>query len=212
MNKFNNIKTTTSGTISYGSTKPIKTKVEIPVLTFQSCSTFQTGNIISYSIPKQKRFKGNYNPPVCHSIYEIPESKTNKYTTMGYGFRTDIINRKEIENKPSPNQYNFNSLFMDNINKTKGFSMSQKFKYKENENKIFPGPGYYQSEKLDWLKKSPISMKFRKDFFYNDDVKSTNDVSPMKYLPETKITQNNRFRNKSISFGIGMRSYQIIIT
>ncbi len=49
---------------------------------------------------------------------------------MGYGFRTDFINKKEKENFPSPGQYNFNSLFAENINKHRGYSLSQRIPYK----------------------------------------------------------------------------------
>lgn len=51
-------------------------------------------------------------------------------------------------------------------------------------------------------------MKFRNMYFYEDGLKFMHDVSPMKYLPNTKLTENNRYRKYSISFGKGLRSYE----
>jgi hypothetical protein len=129
---------------------------------------------------------------------------------MGFGFRQEIINRKEVDSKPSPNEYQFKSFFLDNINKKRGYSISNKLNYNVGEAKNNPGPCEYDnSVSLEWVKRTPCSMKFRKDFFYQDDIKKMHDVSPMKYLPDTKIVENNRFRNNSISFGIGLLHFQI---
>lgn len=205
MKRFNIVKTNNSATLS---SNVLKTKSPIP--TFQSCSTFQTGNLIAYSIPKQQRFRNSYKKASCESIYTLPELKSPRSTTMGFGFRKEFINKKELDQKPSPVEYNFNSLFLDNIHKRKGYTISNRIKYNEGEAKNNPGPcDYNNSANLEWVRKSPCSMKFRKDFFYQDDVKQAHDVSPMKYLPETKIVENNRYRNNSISFGIGLLHYQI---
>lgn len=49
-------------------------------------------------------------------------------------------------------------------------------------------------------------MKFRKNYFYEEESKQLHDVSPMKYLPETKLTENSRFRTYGIGIGYGKRS------
>ena len=49
---------------------------------------------------------------------------------MGYGFRQEIINKKETENIPSAQDYNLRSIFLDNLNKEKGPTLSQKLNYK----------------------------------------------------------------------------------
>lgn len=199
------IQTNNSGTLS---SKNLKTKSPIP--TFQSCSTFQSGNMISYSIPKQERFRNSYKKASCDSIYTLPEVKSPRYTSMGFGLRQEFINKKEIEAKPSPHAYDFKSLFVDNIKKEKGYSISQRIKYKEGEGKKSPGPcDYNNAISLEWIKKNQCSMKFRKEFFYQDDIRQAHDVSPMKYLPDTRVVENNRYRNNSISFGIGQLYYQV---
>jgi len=152
----------------------------------------------------------SYKKPSCDTIYNLPEIKNNKYATMGFGFRKEFINKKEAENTPSPQQYELKSIFLENLKKERGCSLAQKINYKEGEPKNFPGPTDYNNNNAEWYKKTPCSMKFRKDFFYIDDVKKSHNVSPMKYLPKTKMTENNRFRNNSISFGIGLRNYEII--
>jgi len=203
LKKFNFIQTTSSGTLS--SQNP-KTKTPIP--TFQSCSTFQSGNIISYSIPKQERFNDHFKRSSCDSIYTLPEAKNERSTSMGFGFRKEFINKKEVEAKPSPQNYNIKSVFAENLFKEKGYSISHKIKDGPGINS--PGPSdYNNSASIEWVKKTPCSMKFRKDFFYHDDIKKKHDVSPMKYLPDTKVVENNRYRNNSISFGIGLMEYQV---
>jgi hypothetical protein len=53
----------------------------------------------------------------------------------------------------------------------------------------------------------PIKIKSRIKYFYNDDlIKQRHCISPQKYLPDTKLLENLRFRNLSISFGKGTRS------
>lgn len=205
MKRFNIMQTNNSGTLS---SKNLNSKAPVP--TFQSCSTFQSGNIISYSIPKQERFSYHAKRASCDSIYNLPEVKSPRSTIMGFGFRQELINKKEVEAKPSPHNYNLRSVFADNINKEKGYSFSQKIQYKESEGKNLPGPcDYNNSASSEWVKRTPCSMKFRKDFFYQEDIKKMHDVSPMKYLPDTKIVENNRFRNNSISFGLGLLHYQL---
>lgn len=105
-----------------------RTKINIPVPTFESGSSLQQLTVAKYTIPKQIRF--NYKKPLCDSIYEIPDNKTKKSTGMGFGFRKDIINRKETENMPSPLNYNQTSLFEENSRHRKGYSISQRLSYK----------------------------------------------------------------------------------
>lgn len=87
-------------------------------------------SIAKYSMPKQERFKGEYKRPLCDSIYEIPDNKSTLSSGIGYGYRRDIINRKETENMPSPLNYRYSSLFEENYKNNKGCSLSQKLPYK----------------------------------------------------------------------------------
>ena len=51
---------------------------------------------------------------------------------------------------------------------------------------------------------SPITLKSRVMFFYDEDLaKQKHCISPQKYLPSTKITENLRFTK--IGFGVGDR-------
>ncbi len=51
---------------------------------------------------------------------------------------------------------------------------------------------------------SPVALKSRYMFFYDEDVKNQKHcISPQTYLPSTKITENWRFTK--ISFGKGKK-------
>ena len=203
--KFTTIQTNNSGS---SNSNNLITKSLIP--TFQSCSTIQSGNVISYSIPKQERFLHHIKRDSCDSIYTLPEMKGLRSTTMGFGYRQEFINKKEVDAKPSPNKYNLLSVFSENINKERGCSISNKINYKENKARNMPGPcDYNNAVSFEWVKKTPCSMKFRNDFFYQDDIKKMHNVSPMKYYPDTKIVENSRYRNNSVGFGFGLLNYQV---
>ena len=105
--------------------------MEVP--TFESGASLQQLTVPKYTMPKQTRFNGNYQKPLCDNIYEIPDAKNSKSTGMGFGNRRDIINRKETENMPSPLNYNPSSVFEENFYHKKGYSLSQKLKYKVNK-------------------------------------------------------------------------------
>lgn len=100
--------------------------------TFESSGSLQQITSAKYTIPKQVRFNGDYKRPLCDSIYEIPDNKNNQSTMMGFGGRMDIINRKEVEKMPSPLNYNFKSLFEDNLKKNKGYTLAHRLNYKVN--------------------------------------------------------------------------------
>jgi hypothetical protein len=90
-------------------------------------------SVAKYTMPKEKRFSGNYKRPLCDSIYDLPDLMEKQGTCMGLGNRSDIINRKETESTPSPLNYNYSSIFDDNCKRHKGYSISQKLIYKVNE-------------------------------------------------------------------------------
>lgn len=49
-------------------------------------------------------------------------------------------------------------------------------------------------------------MKFRKNFFYEEDSKKLHDVSPMKYLPDRRIAYYDRYKKYGIGIGLGKRT------
>lgn len=59
---------------------------------------------------------------------------------------------------------------------------------------------------MDWKKQNPCSIKFRNSIFYVEDSKLIHDVSPMKYLPIRKITEESRYKKYGIGIGFGKRS------
>ena len=78
-------------------------------------------------------------------------------------------------------------------------------KIKQDEKKNFPGPSDYEKS-TEWTRQSPCTLKFRKNYYYEDDTKRMHDVSPMKYLPERKVTENARYKTYGIGIGLGKRS------
>ncbi len=48
-------------------------------------------------------------------------------------------------------------------------------------------------------------MKFRKSYFYEDESRLLHNVSPMKYFPKTKNSENCRYKTYGIGIGYGKR-------
>lgn len=71
--------------------------------------------------------------------------------------------------------------------------------------KNFPGPSEYDKS-MEWNKRSPCTLKFRKSYFYEDESKQLHDVSPMKYLPARTFTEQSRYKTYAIGLGFGKRS------
>lgn len=69
----------------------------------------------------------------------------------------------------------------------------------------FPGPADYEKP-VEWSRQSPCTFKFRKNYFYEEDSSKLHDVSPMKYLPEKKLTEATRFKVYGIGIGLGKRT------
>ncbi len=99
-----------------------------PVSTYISCSTLQTGEPVSYSIPKTRRFKDSYKDSYCESIYNMPEYKRTGIS-IGSSPRRELFDKtKEII--PSTHDYYFNSLFEENVIKNRGVTISSKINIK----------------------------------------------------------------------------------
>lgn len=93
-----------------------------------SCSTLQSG-VASYSIPKSRRFKDAYKVSYCESIYSLPEFKRTG-VSIGNSSRKNLFDKKlDI---PSVHDYVHTSVFEQNLNKKKGYSISNKIKIKVN--------------------------------------------------------------------------------
>jgi len=90
---------------------------------YQSTSTLQT-SVISWSIPRSERFE--LNKINCDNLYAIPESKSKRSTTVGYGTKYDLMPLAG-KDTPGPDKYNLRSSFDNPFNK-KGVIIGQKFK------------------------------------------------------------------------------------
>ena len=75
-------------------------------------------------------------------MYDVPESKSQRSASFGYGKKMDL--GKEYFQKPSPDNYNMPSDFIKN--KNKGITISAgreivKVNSVFSSNKMVPGPG-----------------------------------------------------------------------
>ena len=93
---------------------------------FNSTSSLQN-SISSYSIPKETRFRDNYKKFATDSIYSLPDSKSYRGASIGFGVKSSLIRLSVI---PSPNEYNIKSVFELNKIKGRGVIIGEKFSYK----------------------------------------------------------------------------------
>ena len=165
---------------------------------FQSSNTLQNSSHI-YSFPKSIRMDNKLNKKLCDNIYNIPEQKSTRFTTLGYGKRGNASS--ELSKYPSPQEYEYESLFDYNLKHKKGITILGKPSdpmAKEN----FPGAGSYKVKNLDKLGNIPIVLKFRHGFYYDDEMKKKKaTVSMQKYSPKFNYVKINRYKGAGIGFG-----------
>ena len=165
---------------------------------FQSSNTLQNSSHI-YSFPKSIRMDNKLNKKLCDNIYNIPEQKSTRFTTLGYGKRGNASS--ELSKYPSPQEYEYESLFDYNLKHKKGITILGKPSdpmLKEN----FPGAGSYKVKNLDKLGNIPIALKFRHGFYYDDEMKKKKaTVSMQKYSPKFNYVKINRYKGAGIGFG-----------
>jgi hypothetical protein len=86
---------------------------------FQSTNSLQN-SIHVCSFTKSDRFNGGvYKKPLSDSMYNLPETKSQRYTTPGYGHRGELSPATGT-NSPPPNKYFIKSRFDMNMEKKKG--------------------------------------------------------------------------------------------
>ena len=171
-------------------------------------SQFISSNVLRNSaycwkIGKEIRIKDKLYRKYNDNIYNLPELKSKRYTTLGYGERgkTWVTHGKDY---PSPDSYKIKSVFEMNLTHKKGFSFGEKFNYLKRDDKYKPGPAAYKIKNLKKFGNIPILIKSRLGFFYDDDLKKKKaTVSMQRYKPKYTLVQMNRF--SAISFGIGNR-------
>lgn len=144
------------------------------------------------------------NRPSTDSIYNLPNFRFNRTTTMGFGNRKFLSSIKN-SSYPSPSAYTIRSCFDYNVLHRKGFIISPKPCTTEPSSRRVPGVGTYNVSSYPNKKAIPIKIKSRLNFFYDDDLKKKKfTVSMQKYHPSLKLVLPCRYHN--ISFGLGTRT------
>lgn len=182
--------------------KNIDNKRYLGFSNFLSSNTLQNSSYI-WSFPKSERTKRKDFLKLNDNIYNIPDFKTTRSTSLGYGSRinfTSMYNQKT----PSCATYNIKSLFDINLIKRKGPTMTSKPKFIFGKNKNIPGPGAYNLSYRGHFGLIPIKIKSRHNFFYDDIIKQKRFIILKQFhKPKYKIVERNRF--SAITFGIGER-------
>ena len=156
-----------------------------------------------WTIGKDQRIKDKSYKKYNDNIYNIPDFRSTRYTTQGYGTKKDFWVQLG-KGDPSPDTYKIESLFDFNVNKKRGSSLGERLNYLTKDSKYKPGPGQYESKDYKSFGNIPILIKSRQLFFYDDDLKKKKyTVSMQRYSPNYKLAERRRFN--AISFGIGER-------
>jgi hypothetical protein len=100
-----------------------------PIAEFQSISSMQH-SIPSITIPKQERFQNSYKKALNDSLYNIPDLRNFRGTSIGYGKKMIIY---KTEDSPSPLNYQIPNYIDENLKKHRGANMSPRFHYKVNK-------------------------------------------------------------------------------
>lgn len=162
---------------------------------FQSSHSIQNSTI-TYSIPKQERFK-NLSKGWNDNFYIQSQVSSKRSTTLGKGNKLDM-SKLVSRNSPSPDTYNLNSTLKKNY-----VTIKSKFQDSSLNCKLkIPGPADYNLG----IKNStlPTTLKFRHGFFYEDEFKSKKyQISPQAYTPHDKFVLPSRY--DKLKFGTESR-------
>ena len=166
------------------------------------CSTNSLQNSsYCWSIPRDIRIKDKGYKKLNDNIYNIPDYKSTRFTTLGFGKRSNAFGSKE--NSPSPQNYKISSLFEYDLKHNKGYSMLGR-SLEPTRRRYVPGVGAYNLIRAAKFGMIPISLKSRQGFFYDDDLKKKkHTVSMQRYTPKYNLVQINRYKGAGI--GIGAR-------
>ena len=165
---------------------------------FQSSNTLQNSSHI-YSFPKSIRMDNKLNKKLCDNIYNIPEQKSTRFTTLGYGKRGNASS--ELSKYPSPQEYEYESLFDYNIKHKKGITILGKPAEKSIKDRV-KGVSAYHFKDSDNFGEIPIKNKVRNGFYYDDEKKKKKaTVSMQKYSPKFNYIKINRYKGAGIGYG-----------
>jgi hypothetical protein len=93
---------------------------------YKSSNSLQN-SIHSYSFPRQIKFNGTYKNSLSQTLFKLPDSKSTKYTTLGFGNRYDFSNPNG-KDSPGPS-YKVKSCFEKSVAHKKGPLILEKFNY-----------------------------------------------------------------------------------
>ena len=165
---------------------------------FQSSNTLQNSSHI-YSMPKALRMDHKQDKKLCDNIYNIPDQKSKRFTSLGYGQRGNFM--RDSSKYPSPQSYKYESLFDYNSKHKKGITILGKPIEKSIKERV-PGVGAYHLKNGDNFGKIPIKIKFRNGFYYDDEMKQKKaTVSMQKYSPKFNYIKINRYKGAGIGLG-----------
>ncbi len=92
---------------------------------FKSSNSLQN-SVYSWSFSKTGRFNGLYKKPISDSIYNVPERKSSRFTSQGYGKRYELKNPNG-QGSPPPNTYKIKSCFERSVDHKKGALFLEKY-------------------------------------------------------------------------------------
>ena len=166
---------------------------------FKSSNTLQNSSNI-YSFPKSIRMDARSNKKLCDNIYNIPEQKSTRFTSIGYGQRGNILSN-DAGRFPSPQSYKYESLFDYNIKHKKGITILGKPSEQMIKDRT-PGAGKYKIKDINKFGNLAPTLKFRHGFYYDDEMKMKKaTVSMEKYSPKFNYIKINRYKGASIGYG-----------
>jgi hypothetical protein len=92
---------------------------------FKSSNSLQN-SVYSYSFTKQQRFNGMYQKLIVDCMYDLPASKSMRFTSQGFGNKTELKNPSG-KGSPAPNSYRIKSCFDSSIDHKKGPIFLERF-------------------------------------------------------------------------------------
>jgi len=101
-----------------------------------------------YSVPRALRFKEPFRSPCNRPFYDVPDTKSKRHTSFGYGNKMDMS--KSMAVSPPPNTYSLKSNFEAEKAKARGFSFGLGREQMQQGGAInttrqaSPGPARYQ--------------------------------------------------------------------
>jgi len=92
---------------------------------YKSSNSLQN-SVYSFSFSKQPKFNGVYKKGISDTIYNLPDGKSTRYASQGFGNRVDLTNPYG-KGSPAPNSYRIKSCFDNSLDHKKGPLILERF-------------------------------------------------------------------------------------